>query len=68
VRKVDASALAAQAGTVKAANVVMLGAMASALPFTPEMLESVIRKSVPPKAVDVNLTAFNLGLEVAVPA
>ena len=66
--KVDASALAAQAGTVKAANVVMLGAMASALPFTPEMLESVVRKSVPPKAVDVNLAAFKLGLEVAAPA
>ena len=68
VRAVDASALAGQAGTVKAANVVMLGAMASALPFTPEMLESVIRKSVPPKTVDVNLAAFKLGLEVAVPA
>jgi indolepyruvate ferredoxin oxidoreductase beta subunit len=68
VRAVDASSLAGQAGTVKAANVVMLGAMASALPFTPEMLESVIRKSVPPKTVDVNLAAFKLGLGVAVPA
>ena len=68
VRRVDASGLATEAGTVKAANVVMLGAMASALPFTPEMLESVIRKSVPPKALDVNLTAFKLGMEVAVPA
>ncbi len=69
VRKVDASELAAQAGTVKAANVVMLGAMTSALPFTPEMLESVIRRSVPPKTVDVNLKAFHLGRAVeAVPA
>jgi Pyruvate/2-oxoacid:ferredoxin oxidoreductase gamma subunit len=32
------------------------------------MLESVIRRSVPPKTVDVNLAAFKLGLEVAVPA
>ena len=69
VRAVDASALAARAGTVKAANVVMLGAMASALPFTPEMLESVIKRSVPPKTIDVNLAAFHIGLEVAaVPA
>jgi indolepyruvate ferredoxin oxidoreductase beta subunit len=69
VRAVDASALAAKAGTVKAANVVMLGAMASALPFTPEMLESVIKRSVPPKTIDVNLAAFHIGLEVAaVPA
>ena len=42
----------------------MLGAMASALPFTPEMLESVIRRSVPPKTLDVNLEAFRLGREV----
>lgn len=68
-RRVDAGELAARAGTVKAANVVMLGAMASALPFTFEMLESVIRRSVPPKTVDVNLKAFRLGLAVAaVPA
>jgi Pyruvate/2-oxoacid:ferredoxin oxidoreductase gamma subunit len=39
------------------------------LPFTPEMLESVIRRSVPPKTLDVNLEAFRLGREVAaVPA
>jgi len=58
---VDANVLAAQAGTVKAANVVMLGAMAAALPFAPETLEAVIRRSVPPKTVDVNLEAFRLG-------
>ena len=69
VRAVDASALAAKAGTVKAANVVMLGAMASALPFTPEMLESVIRRSVPPKTLDVNLEAFrSAARSTAVPA
>ncbi len=60
----DASALAAEAGTVKAANVVMLGAVASALPFSAEAMEAVIRRSVPPKTVDVNLEAFRLGREV----
>jgi indolepyruvate ferredoxin oxidoreductase beta subunit len=61
VRALDANALAAQAGTVKAANVVMLGAVASALPFARETCEAVIRSSVPPKTVDVNLEAFRLG-------
>ena len=60
----DASALAAEAGTVKAANVVMLGAAASALPFSEDALEAVIRRSVPPKTVDVNLEAFRLGKAV----
>jgi indolepyruvate ferredoxin oxidoreductase beta subunit len=58
---VDANALAAEAGTVKAANVAMLGAISPALPFARETWEAVIRKAVPPKTVDVNLEAFRLG-------
>lgn len=61
VRCVDAGALAEEAGTVKAVNVVMLGATSSALPFAPETWEVVIRRVVPPKTVDVNLKAFALG-------
>jgi len=61
VRCVDAGALAEKAGTVKAVNVVMLGATSSALPFAPETWEAVIRRVVPPKTVDVNLKAFALG-------
>ena len=68
VRALDASALAAQAGTVKAANVVMLGAVSSALPFGAGAMEAVIRRSVPPKTIDVNLEAFRLGRVVEVPA
>jgi len=64
VRALDASALAAQAGTVKAANVVMLGAVASALPFSAAAMEAVIRRSVPPKTIDVNLEAFRVGQTV----
>ena len=61
VRRVDANALAQEAGTVKAVNVVMLGAVSAALPFAPETWEAVIRKVVPAKTVDVNLKAFRLG-------
>ncbi len=63
VRCVNASALAEEAGTVKAVNVVMLGAASGALPFAPETWEAIIRKVVPPKTVDVNLKAFALGAE-----
>jgi indolepyruvate ferredoxin oxidoreductase beta subunit len=62
---VDANELAAKAGTVKAANVAMLGAMSPTLPFRRETWEEVIRKAVPPKTVDVNLEAFRLGAESA---
>ena len=58
---VDANAIASKAGTVKAANVAMLGAISPALPFAIETWEAVIRKAVPPKTVDVNLQAFRLG-------
>jgi indolepyruvate ferredoxin oxidoreductase beta subunit len=68
VRALDAGVLAAQAGAVKAANVVMLGAVASALPFGAETMEAVIRRSVPPGTIDVNLEAFRLGRLVREPA
>jgi len=61
VKCVNANELAAQAGTVKAANVAMLGAISATLPFAPEIWEAVIRKAVPPKTIDVNLEAFRLG-------
>jgi indolepyruvate ferredoxin oxidoreductase, beta subunit len=61
VRAVDAATLATQAGTVKAVNVVMLGAVSQSLPFADETWEQVIRRVVPPKTVDTNLKAFALG-------
>ena len=63
---VNANELATQAGTVKAANVAMLGAISPTLPFAPETWEEVLRKAVPPKTVDVNLQAFRLGAASAV--
>jgi len=61
VTALDANALAAKAGTAKAANVVMLGAVASALPFSADAMEAVISRSVPQKTIEVNLEAFRLG-------
>lgn len=65
VQCVKANELAIKAGTVKSANVVMLGAVSPALPFKAETWEAVIRKAVPPKSVDVNLEAFRLGVATA---
>ncbi len=59
----DATEIAIKTGTAKAMNVVMLGALAS-LPTNPvprRILEEVIKDRVPPKTIEVNLKAFELG-------
>ena len=61
VQAVDANALAEEAGTLKAVNVVMLGAVSCSLPFAAETFETIIRRVVPPKTVEANLRAFELG-------
>ena len=59
----DATEIAIKAGTAKARNVVMLGALA-ACPKNPvprKILEEVIKDRVPSKTIEVNLKAFELG-------
>lgn len=59
---IPASKLAREAGTVKCANVVLLGALAAGLPFSAESWEDQIRAKVPPKTIDMNLAAFKAGM------
>lgn len=63
VVEIDATSLAQQAGNVRTMNVVMLGALAATgkLPISIETLKQVIKENVPPKTIDVNLRAFELG-------
>lgn len=59
----DATEIAIKAGTAKAMNVVMLGALA-ACPKNPvprKTLEEAIKDKVPSKTIEVNLKAFELG-------
>ena len=58
---VPAAELALQAGTIKAANVVLLGALSSRFPYEPSVWEEVISKRVPPKTVQANLAALSSG-------
>lgn len=61
VRPVDATNLARQAGNAKAANMVMLGAISSELPFTDDTWRKIIADVVPAKTVEANMRAFELG-------
>jgi indolepyruvate ferredoxin oxidoreductase beta subunit len=61
---VDGTQLALQAGSNRALNMVMLGALAgwSSLPVATGVLEQTIEESSPPAQVPVNLNAFRLGV------
>ncbi|MBQ9067557.1 MAG: indolepyruvate oxidoreductase subunit beta [Eggerthellaceae bacterium] len=58
---VDADRLALQAGSAKSANVVLLGALSTGLPFDQDVWEEQIRLKVPEKTIDANIEAFRLG-------
>lgn len=62
----DAARLASEAGNVKAANVVLLGVLASTSKIPKERWEDVIIETVPQKLLEVNLKAFQLGYEMKV--
>lgn len=60
-----ATELAVRAGTAKASNVVLLGALSTALDIDASVWESVIEGRVPPKTVQANISAFRLGADYA---
>lgn len=62
---IPAREMAAEAGSPKSVNVVLLGALASQLDFPEEVWEKAIRDRVPAKTIDINIKAFHLGLDFA---
>ena len=58
---IDADELACEASSPRSANVVLLGAMSVGLPFDEQLWRDVLTKRVPPKTVEGNLAAFELG-------
>lgn len=61
VKTLDATELAAKAGTPQAMNVVMLGALSRYIPLPEEMLIESLSESIPAKFIEVNRRAFELG-------
>ena len=57
----DALALAEQAGSSKAVNIVLMGHLSRNFDFTEEEWMDAIEKSVPAKFLELNKTAFRLG-------
>lgn len=61
--RIDASGIAREVGSPKSTNVVLMGALSTALPFEAQVWRKVIAERVPPKTVDANLAAFDAGRE-----
>ncbi len=64
VDALDALELAKGIGNLKVENIVLLGALSSHLSFPVSLWEEVIRDSVPPKTIDMNMKAFGVGREM----
>ena len=58
---VDALSLAEQAGTAKASNVVLMGVLASRMDYPDELWQKALEQCVPPKFLELNKKAFELG-------
>lgn len=64
IEAIDALSLAVEAGTAKAVNVVLIGAMARSMPLDKEIWIKALTESVPSKFLDLNLKAFELGYNI----
>ncbi len=61
VRAINANELAKEAGHPQSMNVVMVGALSNYLPVSFDTLLECVRELVPPKTIDINVKAFELG-------
>jgi indolepyruvate ferredoxin oxidoreductase beta subunit len=62
---IDAGLIARQVGSPRSTNVVLVGALSTALPFAEEQWRDAISRRVPPKTVEANLEAFDRGRAAA---
>ena len=61
----NAMSLAVQAGSPRAVNIVLLGVLSRFIRWPEDTWELAIRACVPPKTLDVNLSAFRMGQTAA---
>ena len=65
VTAIDALSLAVEAGSAKAVNVVLIGVLASKTDIAKEVWIDALHETVPPKFLEMNLKAFELGWNYA---
>ncbi|MCL2087091.1 MAG: indolepyruvate oxidoreductase subunit beta [Oscillospiraceae bacterium] len=62
---VDALGLAVQAGNARTSNVVMMGVLSNIMDFELAAWQKALEESVPPKALEENKKAFELGRNIS---
>ncbi|MCD4830817.1 MAG: indolepyruvate oxidoreductase subunit beta [Anaerohalosphaeraceae bacterium] len=60
---IDAAKIASELGNIRAANVVLLGAMSKQLDLPEECWKKAMSDSIKPQYLEINLNAFNKGRE-----
>lgn len=63
--RIPAGRIAREVGSPRSTNVVLVGALSTALPFSAADWEDAIARRVPPKTVEANLEAFRRGRAAA---
>lgn len=66
--RIPGEALAKEAGNVKTANVVLLGAVSKLLPLPEEVWWACLERRIPAKFLELNRKAFQLGRQAVSPA
>ena len=61
ITAVDALSLAEEAGNAKASNVVLMGVVSQKTDFSEELWQAALEQCVPPKFLELNKKAFELG-------
>ena len=64
VDSVNALEIATTLGNPKVENIIVMGVLSRHMPFPLAVWETVIKESVPPKTIEINLTAFNKGRDI----
>ncbi|MGI6230891.1 MAG: indolepyruvate oxidoreductase subunit beta [Tractidigestivibacter sp.] len=63
--RINAGEIARQVGSPRSTNVVLVGALSTALPFAEDEWKDAIKRRVPTKTIDANLAAFDAGRAAA---
>jgi indolepyruvate ferredoxin oxidoreductase beta subunit len=63
VFSLDAIGIAQECGSIRCANIVLIGVLAKYLPFNRDDVARAVAQCVPPRTVDMNIAAFNKGYE-----
>ena len=61
---VNATEIAADCGSPRVANIVLVGVLSRVMDLEPALVEQAIREMLPERVLDINLKAFHRGREL----